>query len=120
MNEDLPIKESKRTASIDYSLYEKLVKLGIIDDSTIRNTNVGVSDYSQHVIQPWSIWLDYDLDPFDADIVKRILRKKGSTKEEILKNRRLDYEKILHICQERLRQIKLDEDGEIKFKFSNK
>lgn len=120
MNEDTPVKEPRRTASIDYSLYEKLVKLGIIEDSSVRNTNVGASDYSQHVIQPWSIWLDYNLDPFDADIVKRILRKKGLTKEEVLKNRRLDYVKIMHICQERLRQIKLGEDEEIDFKFTIK
>ena len=41
----------------------------------------------------------------EDDIVKRILRIKeeeGMTKEQ---SRKLDYEKIIHICQERIRQI---------------
>ena len=62
-----------------------------------REYNVGHSDYSKRRIQPWDIWLEYRLNPWDADIVKRILRDKGE--------RRLDYEKIKHICDERIRQI---------------
>lgn len=64
---------------------------------TPRDYNVGKSDYSSRTIQPWDIWYEYDLNPWDADIVKRILRDKGE--------RRLDYEKIKHICDERIRQI---------------
>jgi hypothetical protein len=62
-----------------------------------REYNVGHSDYSKRRIQPWDIWFEYGLNPWDADIVKRILRDKGE--------RRLDYEKIKHICDERIRQI---------------
>ena len=62
-----------------------------------RDYNVGHSDYSKRRIQPWDIWLEYNLNPWDADIVKRVLRDKGE--------RRLDYEKIKHICDERIRQI---------------
>lgn len=62
-----------------------------------RDYNVGHSDYSKRRIQPWDIWLEYDLNPWDADIIKRVLRNKGE--------RRLDYEKIKHICDERIRQI---------------
>ena len=51
----------------------------------------------KRVIQPWDIWLEYNLNPWDADIVKRVLRNKGE--------RRLDYEKIKHVCDERIRQI---------------
>ena len=43
------------------------------------------------------------LNPWDADIVKRVLRTKKTD------GRRLDYEKIIHICKERIRQI--DEYG---------
>ena len=71
----------------------------------VRTHNVGNSDYSLHKIQPWDIWIEYRLNPFDADIVKRILRKKkeiGLTEKEA---RKLDYLKIIHICQERIRQI---------------
>ena len=83
---------------ISEELYLKLEELGIIPNDT-RSSNVGTSDYSAHVIQPWTIWQDYQLNAFDADIIKRVLRtKKGES-------RRMDYEKIIHICQERIRQL---------------
>lgn len=73
----------------------------VIDNAieAVRRYNVGSSDYSKHKIQPWDIWIEYRLNPWDADIIKRVLRKKGTDP------RRLDYEKIIHICQERIRQI---------------
>lgn len=70
----------------------------------VRSYNVGSSDYATHNIQPWDIWLEYKLNPFDADIVKRILRKKTGD------SRKMDYEKIIHICKERIRQIDSNED----------
>lgn len=66
-----------------------------------RSYNVGTSDYAQHNIQPWDIWYEYKLNPWDADIIKRILRNKPG-------ERRLDYEKIKHICDERIRQLDLE------------
>ena len=71
------------------------------DKEDVRSYNVGQSDYSKHEIQPWDIWLEYKLNPWDADIVKRILRTKSTD------SRKLDYEKIIHICKERIRQIEL-------------
>lgn len=71
----------------------------------VRNHNVGNSDYSKHNIQPWDIWIEYRLNPFDADIVKRILRKKGETGMSEQESRKMDYQKIIHICEERIRQI---------------
>jgi len=65
-----------------------------------RDFNIGNSDYAKHKIQPWDIWLEYKLNPWDADIVKRVLRTKEG------ESRVLDYEKIIHICQERIRQLK--------------
>ena len=83
---------------IDSNLYYNLERLGLIP-TECRKTNVGKSDYSKHTIQPWSIWIDYDLNPWDADIIKRVLRtKEGESRE-------LDYKKIIHICEERLRQL---------------
>jgi len=84
---------------ISRELYDKLVQIGIIDDSGVRMTNVGSSNYAEHLIQPWAIWIDWNLDPWDADIVKRVLR----TKEGEPRGR--DYEKIIHDCQEKLRQL---------------
>ena len=63
-----------------------------------RDYNIGGSDYGTRKIQPWDIWLEYDLNPWDADIIKRVLRTKAG-------QRVLDYEKIKHICDERIRQL---------------
>ena len=89
---------------ISDKLYSELLHLGIINEENqenngIRTFNVGTSDYSAHIIQPWSIWIDWNLNPWDADIVKRVLRNK------LGESRKQDYEKIIHICQERIRQI---------------
>jgi len=65
-----------------------------------RQYNVGDSDYSKHEIQPWDIWKEYHLNPWDADIVKRVLRHKNGD------SRILDYRKIIHICRERIAQLK--------------
>ena len=71
------------------------------DKEDIRSYNVGASDYAKHKIQPWDIYLDYNLNPWDADIVKRVLRTKKTD------TRIMDYEKIIHTCKERIRQINL-------------
>lgn len=78
------------------------------NNENIRSYNVGNSNYSKHKIQPWDIWREFNLNPWDADIVKRILREKeepGMSKEDA---RIMDYEKIIHICKERIRQIEED------------
>lgn len=89
---------------ISDKLYHQLKRLGIIDADT-RSHNVGASDYSKHLFQPWTAWIEYDLNAFDADILKRVLRtKKGE-------DRITDYEKIIHICQERIRQLKFEKES---------
>jgi hypothetical protein len=77
----------------------------------IRSFNVGSSDYSKHKIQPWDIWLEYQLNPFDADIVKRVLRKKAESGMTLAESRLLDYQKIIHIANERIRQIEANVDA---------
>ena len=42
--------------------------------------------------------IKYMVKYWDADIIKRVLRAKPG-------ERRLDYEKIKHVCDERIRQI---------------
>lgn len=64
-----------------------------------KEINIGDSDYSKHNIQPWDIWREYALNPWDADIIKRVLRTKSTD------TRKLDYEKIIHVCQERIAQL---------------
>lgn len=74
-------------------------------NSDIRNYNIGTSDYSKHKIQPWDIWEDYNLNPWDADIVKRVLRKKELPGLDDTQSRLEDYKKIIHICLKRIDQI---------------
>lgn len=87
---------------IPWTLYQKLKELGMLPAEE-RSFNVGESDYSKHFIQPWSIWIDYDLNAWDADIIKRVLRIKKN------EPRIRDYEKIIHVCQERIRQLTNEE-----------
>ena len=54
--------------TISRTLYNKLVLFGIIDDTDVRSDNAGKSDYSKHVIQPWSIIKEYNLNYWDGDI----------------------------------------------------
>ena len=78
-----------------------------IETKDIRNYNVGSSNYSSMPkgYQPWDLWKIFHMNPFDADILKRLLRTKtelGMTPQE---SRKLDYQKIIHVCQERINQI---------------
>ena len=65
----------------------------------VRSHNIGASNYATKNIQPWDIWLEYNLNPWDADIIKRVLRTKMG------ESRKIEYEKIIHICEERIRQL---------------
>lgn len=76
--------------------------------SNVRDYNIGKSDYAKHKIQPWDIWLEYNLNPWDADIVKRVLRTKEG------EARTLDYEKIIHICRYRIAELSKEVSKETK------
>lgn len=102
-----------------------------------KKYNVGTSNYSTMNIQPWDVWQDWNLNPWDADIVKRVARTKvnmskslqnklletgmisKSALDSLLEADRIDsriedYEKIIHICQERIKQLtnlKENKDG---------
>lgn len=82
----------------------QLLILGIIeyDNNLVRSSNVGASNYAQHIIQPWSIIQDWELNYWDGDIIKRVLRTKNTD------SRKMDYQKIIHICEERIRQIEIE------------
>mgnify|MGYP006991698406 CR=1 FL=1 len=100
MEESIKYAQSQLGVSIPVKLDERLNGLGLIPNG-VRSGNVGSSNYSEYTIQPWSIWIDYNLNPWDADIVKRVLRTKvepGITPEAA---RIMDYEKIIHICKKR-------------------
>lgn len=90
---------------INNDLYNKLNELGLIPNE-VRQSNIGKSNYSKQFIQPWSIWKDYNLNAWDADIIKRVLRTKEEEGMSETEARIMDYEKIKHICDERIRQLK--------------
>ncbi len=102
--------EENPKITIDWELYQNLKKLGIIHSEVdSRSFNVGASDYSKHIIQPWSIIQEYNLNYWDGDIIKRVLRTKSG------ESRELDYEKIIHICRERIRQINENRNNQSNF-----
>lgn len=72
-----------------------------------RNHNIGNSNYSSMPkgYQPWDLWKIYHMNPWDADIQKRLLRIKAEPGMTMAESRKLDYQKIIHICQERINQI---------------
>lgn len=76
--------------------------------SNVRDYNIGKSDYAKHKIQPWDIWLEYNLNPWDADIIKRVLRTKEG------EPRTVDYEKIIHICKYRIAELSKEVSKETK------
>jgi hypothetical protein len=71
-----------------------------------RTYNVGSSNYAEMNIQPWDVWKDWKLDPWDADIIKRISRTKKVEGKSFEESRIEDYEKIKHICDEKISQLK--------------
>lgn len=74
-------------------------------NENVRGCNAGKSGCPRHRIQPRDIWLEYGLNPWDADIVRRVLRTGEGG------DRRLDYEKIIHACRERIRQLEAGRTG---------
>lgn len=93
--------------SINERVLCKLIELGVLKTAkhSCRDAHVGKSDYSEHIIQPWTIWLEYNMNAWDADIQKRLLRTKAEPGMTLEEARKLDYQKIIHDAQERIRQL---------------
>lgn len=89
---------------IPIELYDKLNYLGLIP-SAERSHNIGDSNYSKQLIQPWTVMLAYQdtHNYLELDIIKRILRSKSSD------SRLLDYQKCQHILDELIRVETLKE-----------
>ncbi len=101
------INTTEEMVEIPKKLYDRLNYLGLIPNKT-RSYNIGASNYAERLIQPWSIWLDWGLDPWDSDIIKRVGRVKKTDP------RKLDYQKIQHVCSEKIRQIDFLEENNIQ------
>lgn len=112
------LKDYDKFFTLNEHTIKKLIEFGVLktDIHSCRDNHVGKSDYSHKIIQPWTLWLEYKLNAWDADIIKRILRTKeeaGMSPEEA---RKMDYKKIIHDSQERIRQL----DIEIQSKINKK
>lgn len=94
---------------------KRLIELGVLktDTHSCRDNHVGKSDYSNKIIQPWTLWMEYKLNAWDADIVKRALRTKEEAGMSPKEARKMDYEKIIHDCQERIRQLDIEIQSKI-------
>ena len=86
---------------------EKCGVFSQIETKDTRNYNIGNSNYSSMPkgYQPWDLWKVYHMNPWDADIQKRLLRTKAEPGMTMKESRKLDYQKIIHVCQERINQI---------------
>lgn len=101
------LEDWKEFSFINKRALYKLIELGVLKTTkhSCRDAHVGKSDYSEHVIQPWTIWLEYNMNAWDADIQKRLLRTKAELGITLEEARKLDYQKIIHDAQERIRQL---------------
>lgn len=66
----------------------------------VQSKNVGTSNYAEQKIQPWDVFRAHqELNYWEGDIIKRVLREKGTTPEEKRENKRMDLNKIIHCCE---------------------
>lgn len=75
-------------------------------EEDVLSHNVGDSNYSKLEVQPWQVWEAWKLDPWEADIVKRIARTKKIEGKTSLESRLEDFEKIKHITEYKIEQLK--------------
>ena len=107
---ELVKEENEKMKEIDITEERKqyLEYIGLSSSSDVRTKNAGKSNYSKQVIQPWTIWHAYpNITTIDKDIIKRVLRTKEEGNLSPINSRILDYEKIIHDCEERIRQLKV-------------
>lgn len=82
--------------------FDTVLKFNLVelkDTTNSRNNQVGGEHYKKHSIQPWDIIKDWKLDFIEGNVVKYMLRDKGSKKE--------DLKKACHYLQEILECIKV-------------
>lgn len=106
-------KEYTKLVKENKDIIERLARLGVLksDINACRKYNIGASNYSNKLIQPWAIWQEYELNPWDADILKRTLREKKENGITEIESRIQDYLKIQHICDERIRQLRYESEN---------
>ena len=98
---------------IPKELYDKLYYLGIIPND-VRKNNVGKSNYSKFLQQPWSIIQEYNLGYLDGDTIKRTLRTKQEAGMTMIESKIMDAQKIIHIQKEKLRRLTILKDSGIE------
>ena len=58
------------------------------------DTQVGGDHYRLRAIQPWDVIEEYDLDFFEGNVIKYLLRSKGDRKTDLLKAAHYQQKKI--------------------------
>jgi len=64
-----------------------------------KDSNIGESDYSTRKIQPWDVWESFNPTPWEADIIKRLMRTKSAEDDA------LDLQKIRHVCEYKMMEL---------------
>ena len=115
---DSILKNYNKLYNLNKYTIKKLIELGVLktEENSCRDTHVGKSDYSHKIIQPWTIWMEYKLNAWDADIIKRVLRTKEEANMTPEEARKMDYEKIIHDAKERIRQLDIEIQNKINKK----
>lgn len=72
---------------------------------TIKSHNIGESDYSEHRIQVWDIVDEYNLDFYEGNILKYLLRRKGKDSDHRNTNRFMDLQKLIHYAQRKMERL---------------
>lgn len=71
----------------------------------LQSFNVGESDYSEHRIQVWDIVDEYNLDFYEGNILKYLLRRKGNDSDHRNTNRFIDLQKLIHYAQRKMERL---------------
>lgn len=72
---------------------------------TTKSHNIGESDYSEHQIQVWDIVDEYNLDFYEGNILKYLLRRKGKDSDHRNTNRFIDLQKLIHYAQRKMERL---------------
>ncbi len=68
-----------------------------IEEINPMSYNIGESNYSEHLLQPWDIIDAYQLNYYEGNIIKYLLRTKD--------NRVEDLSKLIHYAQKEIANI---------------
>lgn len=98
-----PAQVAKATKVSYGYVYKLMAKIGTpkevfeAEQPTVKEKQVGGNHYRDHKIQPWDIIDEYGLNFYEGNVLKYLLRKKGSRVEDI--------GKLIHYAEKELSNL---------------